>query len=101
MLLTKLSPETTKILKEEFKISFHGAIAPVYHKDDYEDAVARLEQCYLQTKKPDSTRRVYWWKDEEKSFPLKDFRAAIYKNAINAFTIVPPRQNAEVADGGK
>jgi diguanylate cyclase (GGDEF)-like protein len=98
MLSKKLSPETRKILKEEFKISFHGAIAPIYHKDDYKDAVARLEQCYLQTKKPDSTRRVYWWKDEEKSFPPKDFRTAIYKNAINEFTIAPRCQDAKAVE---
>lgn len=90
-LSTKLSPETTKILKEEFKIRFHGAIVPVYHKDDYEDAIARLEQCYLQTKSPESMRRVYWWKDEEKSFPSKDFRTAIYKNAVQEFTLDPPQ----------
>jgi diguanylate cyclase (GGDEF)-like protein len=87
MLSTKLSPETTRILGEEFKISFHGAIAPVYHKDDYQDAVGRLEQCYLRTRDPSSVRKVYWWKDEEKSFPPKDFRTAIYKNAIKEFGI--------------
>jgi diguanylate cyclase (GGDEF)-like protein len=101
MLSKKLSPETTKILKEEFKISFHGAIAPIYHKDDYKDAVARLEQCYLQTKKPDSTRKVYWWKDEEKSFPAKDFRTAIYKNAINEFTISRPSGDGEAIESEK
>jgi len=87
----KLSPETANILKDKFTIRFHGAIVPVYHKDDYEDAVARLEQCYLQTKSAASTRRVYWWKDEEKSFPAGDFRDAIYRNAIEEFTLEEPQ----------
>jgi diguanylate cyclase (GGDEF)-like protein len=90
MLLKKLSVETAKILNDEFKINFHGAIAPIYQRDDYEDAVARLEQCYVQTKKPNSTRRVYWWKDEETSFSSKDFRTAIYQNAIKEFTVSTP-----------
>jgi diguanylate cyclase (GGDEF)-like protein len=86
-LVKKLSSAATEILKHKFTIDFHGAIAPIYQKDDYEDAIRRLEQCYLRTKKPESTRRVYWWKDEEKSFPEGDFRAAIYQNAIKQFTI--------------
>jgi len=86
-LFKKLSSDTTQILKSRFNIDFHGAIAPIYQKDDYEDAVKRLEQCYLRTKKPNSTRRVYWWKDEEKSFAEADFRTAIYQNAVKQFTI--------------
>lgn len=93
-LFTKLTVETTKILKNKFDIDFHGAIAPIYQKDDYEDAVRRLEQCYLRTKKPESTRRVYWWKDEENSFAKDDFRKAIYQNAIKQFTIAPAPQAA-------
>lgn len=90
--LEKLSGETRQILNQEFKIDFHGAIAPIYRKDDYKDAVARLEQCYVQTKKANSTRRVYWWKDEEKDFPAKDFRTTLYERAIKRFTLNPADQ---------
>ncbi|MFL6519617.1 MAG: diguanylate cyclase domain-containing protein [Chthoniobacterales bacterium] len=88
-LRNKLSPETASILQEQFKINFHGAISPIYERDDYEDAVLRLEQCYVKTKKPDSTSRVFWWKKEENNFPEGDFRRAIYENAIKQFTIAP------------
>jgi diguanylate cyclase (GGDEF)-like protein len=90
--LEKLSAETRQMLGKEFKIDFHGAIAPIYRKDDYKDAVARLEQCYVETKKATSTRRVYWWKDEEREFSPKDFRFTLYERAIKRFTLNPANQ---------
>ena len=82
--LQELSEETEDILNNRFDINFHGAISPIYQQDDYEDAVSRLEQCFVQSKKENNCR-VYWWKREEENFSEEDFRNKIYSRAISRF----------------
>ena len=96
--LERLSDEAEEILGAEFKIDFHGAIAPIYQNDDYEDAVSRLEQCFVEAKKETHGRRVYWWKQEEGAFPEDDFRRDIYARAISRFGTGTTAANDEEVD---
>jgi diguanylate cyclase (GGDEF)-like protein len=58
--LGKLSAKVKEQLGIDFSISFHGAIAPIYQKDSYRQAVGRLEECFVEAKKETSNRKVYW-----------------------------------------
>lgn len=100
--LEKLSDETESILGSRFDIDFHGAIAPIYPRDDYADAVQRLEQCFVKAKEEGSRCRVFWWKREETKYPEGDFRRTLYDRAINRFCLPeesPPGPGHAAEDG--
>jgi GGDEF domain-containing protein len=85
--LQDYSKEVEKIINEEFEINFHGAIAPLYPTDNYEQAFRRVQECFILASEEKDNMRVYWHEREEKNYPETDFRGKIYARAIESFKI--------------
>ncbi len=85
--LRDFSKEAEKIIDEKFEINFHGAIAPLYPTDTYEQAFRRVQECFILASEEKDNMRVYWHEREEKNYPETDFRGKIYSRAIENFKI--------------
>lgn len=85
--LKDFSKEAEKIINGEFEINFHGAIAPLYPTDNYEQAFRRVQECFILASEEKDDMRVYWYEREEDKYAEDDFRGKIYARAIESFKV--------------
>lgn len=67
-----------------YKITFHGAIVPLYPSDTFEQAYDKLQRGFVQAAEESNGLRVYWDKTEEDTFVKYK---SLYDNARRIFKI--------------
>ncbi len=65
--MLELSDLTVEILGERFDLSFHGAIAPLYQGDSYEQALSRVEKVFIGAVEHRMDMKLAWIEDEERN----------------------------------
>ena len=91
---TELGRELRKDLGEEFRLSFHCAIAPLLRNDSADDALSRVETCYMRAAEGTSDFTICWSPvDFEATLPADSFKRRFYEKARESFEIMNVAQS--------
>jgi GGDEF domain-containing protein len=86
---TALTNKAAEILKTDFPLSFHCAVAPVTKRDKARDVLERIEDCYMRAAEGKSPFTICWYPtDFEHRVPDGSFKKALYEKARKNFEVM-------------
>jgi len=84
-----ISSETTKILGEKYPLSFCCGLCPLVYKDKFDDALERVEDCFMRAADGTSDFSICWHPTtEEKKLLATDAYRKIYEKARDLFEVM-------------
>lgn len=82
------SKETERILGEPLILSFHCGIAPLIKGDTFDDAFAKVQDCYMRAAEMSGPFTIAWHPENvEKQLQSDDYRKAFYDKIRQTFTV--------------
>ena len=90
MQFQNISSDTIKVLGEKYPLSFCAGISPLVYNDKFEDALERVEDCFMRAAEGTSEFSLCWHPtdEEEKLKAQKEEYIKIYERARQLFEVI-------------